>query len=144
MYSIYLFIIYLALYEVFKVFSLFFDIDCEELSLKLRMKFINPQCSDDLKSKFLTCHIFDFSKNQCFLYGQFTNLSNHMKQVVNIFGKTYLFVLQKEAYQKYFVFTNVKSSLSEVFFLATYSSYIFLWMQTSNLSLISLIYLVNL
>ena len=36
----------------------------EEVSLQLQMELIDLQCLEDLKFKFLACHILDFFKNQ--------------------------------------------------------------------------------
>ena len=53
--------IYVTLHPIFKIFSLSFDVDCKEVPL-----LIDLQCSEDLKSKFLACHILNFCKNQVF------------------------------------------------------------------------------
>ena len=54
---------YVPLPSTFKIFSTPFDFDCEEVLLQLQMELSVLQCSKDLKSKFLACHILDFYKN---------------------------------------------------------------------------------
>ena len=69
------------------LFSSLFDIDCKEVQLQLQMEFIDLQCSEDLKSKFLACHILNFYKNHVFPPGQFS----HTQQLVRMFGSTYCY-----------------------------------------------------
>ena len=52
-----------ALDPTFNIFFLPFDADCKEVTLQLQMQLIGLQCSEDLKSKFLACHIVNFYKN---------------------------------------------------------------------------------
>ena len=51
-----------ALSPTCKIFSLRFDVDCEEVPIQLQMELIYLQCSEDLKNKFPACHILDFRK----------------------------------------------------------------------------------
>ena len=74
----------MALNPTFKIFSLPFDVDYEEVQLQLQMELIDLQCSEDLKSKFLACHIFDFDMNHVLLSGQFLNLITHTQQIVSM------------------------------------------------------------
>ena len=46
----------------------------EQVQLQLWMEFIDPQRSEDLKSKFLACHILDFYNKQVLRPERFTNL----------------------------------------------------------------------
>ena len=57
----------------FKIFSSPFDVDWEEVPLQPQMKLV-LQCSEDLKSKFLTCYILDFYKNHMLPPGNSSNL----------------------------------------------------------------------
>ena len=75
-----------ALHASLKIFSSPFDVDCEEIPLQLQMGLIDRQCSGDLKSKFLTCHILDFNKNHVLSSGCFLNLITHIQKVVRMFG----------------------------------------------------------
>ena len=47
----------------FKIFSSSFDVDCAEVPFQLSKELIDLKSSEDLKSKFLACHIFEFFKN---------------------------------------------------------------------------------
>ena len=49
------------------------------------MELIDIQCSEDLKSKFLACHILDFNKNHVPLFEWFPNYITHTQQVVSMF-----------------------------------------------------------
>ena len=55
--------IHTAFHSTSKIFSSLFGIDCEEIKLQQQMELNDLQRSEDLKSKFLACHIFDFYKN---------------------------------------------------------------------------------
>ena len=72
-----------------KIFPFLFDVDCIEVPLQMQIKLIDLQCLEDLKSKFLVCHILDFYKNHMLPFGQFPNFIPHTQQVVNIFATTY-------------------------------------------------------
>ena len=66
--------IYLALHPTFEIFSPLFDVDFEEVPLQLQIEIIDIQCSENFKSKFLDCQVFDFYKNHVFLSEQFPQL----------------------------------------------------------------------
>ena len=56
-----------ALPLIFKDISSPFDVGSEEVSLQQQIELIDFQCSDNLKSKFLACHILDFLKSHTLL-----------------------------------------------------------------------------
>ena len=53
------------------------------------MELINLKHSENLKAKFLACHILYFYKNNMLPYEGFTNLITHTHQVANMFDTTY-------------------------------------------------------
>ena len=53
------------------------------------MEFIDLQCSEDLKSKFLTCHILNFCKNHMLLSIAYSDLITHTQQIVSMFDFKY-------------------------------------------------------
>ena len=92
--------IYAALHPTFKMFSLPFDVDREELLLQLEMELIDLQCWED----FLAYHILDFYKNHELSSGWFPT---YTQLKVSMFGTTD----QNETWQNYAVFTTALSSL---------------------------------
>ena len=76
--------IHVALHPI----SFTFEVDCEEVPLKLQMKCIDLLCSDNLKSKFPTW--LDFYKIHMVPCGWFSNLITNTQQIVSMFGTTYL------------------------------------------------------
>ena len=77
----------------FQNFLFTYDVDYEEIPLQLQIELNDLQCSEDLKSKFLACHILIFYKkktNPCVVpSGQLSNLVTHTQQVGSMFGTTY-------------------------------------------------------
>ena len=52
-----------ALHWIYKIISLYFHFEYEEVPLQFLTEFIYFKCWEDLKSKFFTYHILDFYKN---------------------------------------------------------------------------------
>ena len=98
------------------------------------------QCSEDLKLKFLACHILDFYKNYVFPFGWFGNLITFTQQVVSMFGTTYNCeqLFSKRKHTKITLHLQLSNhQLSNVILLSTFSIKlilnVFLWLQTSEI-----------